>query len=196
MTNSQIDKGRVEQKVVDYYQSQQISGSRLHAIMEDTETTSRKRSVALAIAASVLLLGIFGFSHTKLINTQRLDLALREAAINHASKLQMDAEADTLIELQARLRDLPFEIKLPTTGFFKDLKLVGGRYCTINGNMAAHLKLSSPDNSEQYSLFLTPYKENLKVRESAVVDISGVDVKLWQENNVVYALAGSTGYIQ
>jgi len=185
-----------ENKLVDYYQSQQLSSSRLHSIIEDSNSNSRKRNIGLAVAASVVLLAVFSFSHNRIVKSQRLNLALQEAAINHASKLQMDAEADTLIELQERLGDLPFDIKLPVNSLFKDLKLVGGRYCTINGNIAAHLKLTNPDSLEQYSLFLTPNKKSLHIVESDVVDIAGVDVKLWQENDVVYALASSTGKTQ
>ena len=98
-----------------------------------------------------------------------------------------------MTELQNKLQELPFDIRLPESEWFEQLALVGGRYCTISGNLAAHIKLSNPETSEQYSLFLTPAAENLKTLQSPEVEVFGVDVKLWQENDVVFAFAAAAG---
>jgi len=182
-----------EQELIDYYQSQQISNDRLHAILDDTQSLRRKRVVGLALAASVLLMSLVALVHKNILNTQTTDVVLREAALNHSSKLQMDAEGESLAELQNKLQELPFDIELPESELFQQLALVGGRYCTISGNLAAHIKLANPETSEQYSLFLTPVAENLKTLESHRDELFGVDVKLWQEKNVVYAFAVAAG---
>jgi len=178
-----------EQQLIDYYQSEQLGSDRLHAIIDETQTTNRNRYVGFALAASLALMAVFTALHQNLLASHRTDTVLREAALNHSSKLQMDAETGSLSELQNELGELKFDIKLPKSDFFGQLALVGGRYCTISGNLAAHLKLSNPETSEQFSLFLTPYAKNLKTMESSAVEISGVDVELWHEDNVVYALA-------
>jgi len=182
-----------EQELIDYFQSQQISNDRLHAILDDTQSIRRKRVVGVALAASVLLMSLVALVHKNILTTRTTDIVLREAALNHSSKLQMDAEGQSLAELQNKLQELPFDIKLPESELFQKLALVGGRYCTISGNLAAHIKLSNPETLEQYSLFLTPAAENLKTLESLEGEVSGVDVKLWQEKNVVYALAAAAG---
>jgi len=130
-----------EQQLIDYYQSEQLGSDRLHAILDETQTTNRNRYVFTAL-------------HQNLLASHRTDTVLREAALNHSSKLQMDAETGSLSELQNELGELKFDIKLPKSDFFGQLALVGGRYCTISGNLAAHLKLSNPETSEQFSLFL------------------------------------------
>lgn len=178
-----------EQKLIDYYQSQQLSNDRLHEILTDTHTYNRNRYIGYALAASVAVMFLFSFAYKNILASQRTDTVLREAALNHSSKLRMDAETESLTELQSKLAELGFEIKLPESEFFQKLALIGGRYCTISGNLAAHIKLSDPETSEQYSLFLTPFAENLKSMHSPTVEIAGVDVDLWQENNVVYAFA-------
>jgi len=185
--------GSPEQELIDYYQSQQISNDRLHAILHDTQSTRRKRVVSVALAASVVLMSLVALVHKNILTTQRTDVVLREAALNHSSKMQMDARGESLDELQSQLQKLDFDIKLPDSVLDKKLALVGGRYCTISGNLAAHIKLSNPETSEQHSLFLTPAAENLKMLQSPEVEVFGVDVKLWQENNVVYAFATATG---
>lgn len=181
-----------EQELIDYYQSQQMSSDRLHSILEDTQSTQRRKYFGFALAASVALLSVFAFVHQNILASQRTDMVLREAALNHASKLQMDAEGQTLVDLQSGLSELPFKIKLPAAEIFQQLALVGGRYCTISGNLAAHLKLSDPKTSQQYSLFLTPYADNLSSMDRSEVEISGVGVKLWREQDVVYAFAAAT----
>lgn len=186
-----------EDELIKFFQSQQISNDRMHAILKDTESTRPRRGFgrgfSLAIAACVSLMALSVLLHQNKLLSQRTDLVLREAALNHATKLRMDAQADTVIGLQKGLQELPFDIKLPESDFYKKLVLVGGRYCTISGNLAAHLKLASPDKSKQYSLFLTPSAENLKSMNSSEAKISGVAVKLWQEQNVVYAFAKASG---
>ncbi len=182
-----------EEQLIDYYQSQQLSNDRLHAILDDTQSMRRKRVVGLALAASVLLMSVVALVHKNILTTQRTDVVLREAALNHSSKLQMDAEGQSMTELQNKLQELPFDIRLPESEWFEQLALVGGRYCTISGNLAAHIKLSNPETSEQYSLFLTPAAENLKTLQSPEVEVFGVDVKLWQENDVVFAFAAAAG---
>lgn len=182
-----------EEQLIDYYQSQQLSNDRLHAILDDTQSMRRKRVVGLALAASVLLMSVVALVHKNILTTQRTDVVLREAALNHSSKLQMDAEGQSMTELQNKLQELPFDIRLPESEWFEQLALVGGRYCTISGNLAAHIKLSNPETSEQYSLFLTPAAENLKTLQSPEVEVFGVDVKFWQENDVVFAFAAAAG---
>lgn len=182
-----------EQKLIDYYQSQQLSNDRLHAILDDTQSTRRKRVIGLALAASFVLMSAVALVHQNILTTERTDVVLREAALNHYSKLQMDAEGQSLVELQNKLQELPFDIKLPESEFFQQLALVGGRYCTISGNLAAHIKLSNPETSEQYSLFLTPAADVVQTLESPEVEIFGVDVRLWQENDLVYAFATAAG---
>ena len=181
----------LEKGVVDYYHTQQLSSDRLHAILSDTQSRQRKRNIGVAIAASIVLMSMILLVHQNILVADRKDVVLREAALNHTSKMRMDAEAASIEELQAELLELPFKMKIPESAIFKELALVGGRYCTISGNLAAHLKLSNKETEQQYSLFLTPTAENLDSMQITRTEISGISVKLWQEDDVVYALATS-----
>lgn len=189
--NSKDNGDTFEREVVDFYQSQQLSSDRLHEIIDRNQSSWKKSYFGFGLAASILCLSLLGFFHQRELVTQQTQMVLREAALNHRSKLQMDAETDSIAELQIALSELPFKLKLPDAEIFKRLSLVGGRYCTISGNLAAHIKFADPDTAEQYSLFLTPYEDNLKMMSSPVVKITGVDVKLWREQDVVYAYAAA-----
>jgi|GEM_PF-1975210 len=192
-TSSRVSGEQADQRLIDHYQSQQMSSDRLHTIFNETQSIGRNRIIGFSLAASLLLFSLAFLTHQNILASHQTDTVLREAALNHSSKLKMDSEAQTLAGLQGELDELLFEMKLPESSFFNKLAVLGGRYCTINGQLAAHLKLIDPGTSEQFSLFLTPSGSNLVALKSDDVDVAGVDVKLWQENDVVYALASNSG---
>lgn len=179
----------VDEKLVDYYQSRTLSSNRVEAILDASRSARRWRFAPAYAVAAMFLLAVIVIAHQRSLVTQRTSLALREAAMNHVTKLQLDVEAGGLDSLQQGLSKLPFDIELPDNPVFAKLALLGGRYCTIHGNLAAHLKFSDPQSQQQYSLFVTPYADNLQSMQSDAVEMSGVEVNLWRENDIVYAMA-------
>jgi len=177
----------LENQLIDYYQSQSVNSEELNSIIKVTQARRNKRWTSVSVAASLLLMAMSFFLYQNKLENQRTERVLNEIALNHASKLRMDAVGVSLSKLQSDLPQLNFEMRLPDGAFFENLIPLGGRLCTINGNLAAHLKLHDPDSDRQYSLFLTQYAHNLKTVQSPEKEISGVDVKLWQENELVYA---------
>lgn len=180
-------------RLIDHYQSQQISSDRLQTILDETRSSRKSQIVSFALAASLMVFTLGVLMHQNILASQRTDIVMKEAALNHSKKLQMDAEANSLEELQVKLDELPFAIVLPESADFPTLAVVGGRYCTINGHLAAHVKLRDPETAKDYSLFLTPSADNLRSMKSNDAELSGVDVRLWHENDVVYAFAADTG---
>ena len=180
---------KLDQRLNDYYQSKTLSSARLQAILSQSQRSRSRRLYPVFAAAAMLVVVFAGTLHTKSLNDHRVTVALQEAAMNHATRLQLDAKAVTLPALQESLQELPFDLVLPKGGLYERLALVGGRYCTISGNLAAHLKFSDPGTNQDYSLFVTPSARNLKSLVSEPEQVSGVEVRLWQENDVVYALA-------
>lgn len=186
---SKVSDEQAENRLIDYYQSKSMSSDLLHTMLDEAHSFQRSRFISFTLAASLLLLSMVVLTHQNIVASQRTDIVMREVALNHSSKLKMDAESGSLKELQGQLNELPFEIKMPDSGFFAKLAVLGGRYCTLNGSLAAHLKLADPETSKEYSLFLTPSTEDLLSVKSDQTVLSGVDVKLWHENDVVYAVA-------
>lgn len=182
---------KIDQRLTNYYQAQTLNSSRLQSILAQSQRSRQRRRIPLYAAAAVVMMIMIGLLHQRSLDTQRISVALREAAMNHATKLQLDVEAQTMPDLQLSLEHLPFDLVLPAGSIYERLALIGGRYCTISGNLAAHLKFSDPGSGEQYSLFMTPLVGNLKSLGSEPEQINGVEVKLWQENDVVYAMAKS-----
>ena len=182
---------KLDQSVNDYYQSKTLYSSKMQAILTQSQRTRWRRKYPAFAVAAMLVVVLAGTLHQRSLHRQRITVALQEAAMNHATRLQVDVEAQTIPSLQASLKKLPFDLVLPEGGLYERLALIGGRYCTISGNLAAHLKFADPGTNERYSLFITPVASNINEMVSKPEDVSGVEVKLWQENDVVYALAKS-----
>ena len=75
--------------------------------------------------------------------TAALDLSklvLQEAAINHRTKLQMDVLASDIETLQQGMTRHDFKLQLPES-LAAGHELIGGRYCTLAGKLAVHLRL-------------------------------------------------------
>jgi len=69
-------------------------------------------------------------------------LVLQEAAMNHQSKLQLDIDARDMDTLQSGMQRLDFDLSIPDA-LAAGYELLGGRYCTIGGQLAAHLRLEN-----------------------------------------------------
>ncbi len=183
----------VDQRLSEHYQSKTLNSARLESILGESQRNRQRRMLPVFAAAAAVLMIVVGAFHQYALSHQQVSFALREAAMNHLNKLQLDAQAETLAELQQGLGELPFEMSLPDGSIYKELALIGGRYCTISGNLAAHLKFADPQSGEQLSLFMTPTAQSTQKLFSDPEEVDGVEVKLWQENDVVYAMAKSVG---
>jgi len=142
---------------------------------------SRAATVLLVIAMSV------GFHHygTQAERTMR---TLNEAAMNHSTRLQLEFESAEIGKINEFMTQLPFEVALPSQ-FGEQLALLGARYCTINGELAAHVKFIDTATDKQVSLFMTRNGEGLKAMDETRERVDGVNVKLWNESGLFYVMA-------
>ncbi len=139
--------------------------------------------------AMLLVLSV-GLIHTNLLDGERSEKALRAAALYHKTKLQLDFEGQSIEQLRNKMDELPFELTLPEAANLQQFSLVGGRYCSINGQLAVHLRFVDRDSSRQYSLFQTALAPQLKRLDLADAEIDGMSVRLWSEDRNFYVQAG------
>ncbi|MEM7259581.1 MAG: hypothetical protein AAF404_19580 [Pseudomonadota bacterium] len=186
----------LDRKLSDYYQQRTLNSARLESILAESQRHQQRRKLPLYAAAAGILMMLVGVLHQHALSNQQVDYAMREAALNHLNKLKLDAEAGSIADLQNGLEELPFEMVLPEGKIYEELALIGGRYCTIGGNLAAHLKFAHPKSGELLSLFMTPRARTTESLVSDPAHVEGIEVTLWQENDVVYAMARSPEQVQ
>jgi len=138
----------IDDRLRDHYRGQNLNPQDLASIAQSTanrqsgdgflSTLTQRRAYFWGAAAVLMLSLTFGF-HQYGTHTERTSRTLQEAAMNHSTRLRLEFEGDSISEIDKKMSQLPFEVALPEK-FSEKFALLGARYCTINGELAAHVK--------------------------------------------------------
>ena len=153
-------------------------------------------SIAAAVACISLALLI---SFTLTPNSANVQDVAAEVASNHRHLKPLTLQSSSYPQLRLFFSDLNFQLKPSNLLDKQRWKLLGGRYCSINGIKAAQLRLlDTEDNSVQtfYQLeHKTSYFENIpNISHNELplsVSIDGVPVEVWSEGGILYSLTHS-----
>jgi len=194
------DNDKLSVSLTAYYQRKSLSADsvkRMLAQASDSTPATRqtvpwfRRPIAgLAWVASLLIIVMAGqfFYHQQSYQGNLTTRVLEEIAMNHNKKL--DAEyVETRPEiLRAVMQRLDFPLDLPTD-IQRDFQLIGGRYCSIQGGLAAQLKVRNRTSGAVSTLYVTALTEKLaRIKEQQVLQGS-VDIHLWQQQGRFFGLA-------
>jgi anti-sigma factor RsiW len=116
---------------------------------------------------------------------------LAEVAMNHRKQLDVEFVADQYLQLQQELDRLDFSIVPKGSALTRNYRLVGGRYCSIQGQLAAQLKVEDKMSGEWLTLYIAPLNDELQRLSSSDQTHSGVYIRLWQEDERFFALAST-----
>ena len=110
-----------------------------------------------------------------------------EIAYNHNSQMQMEIESNSLLDIQTYLNRLGFTL-IESEYFSKgNWELLGGRYCSISGKIAAQLRVKNNDTNEVYTYYQSSIDQQPDQNMGFAVD--GVNVELWEEKGLLMGLA-------
>ena len=173
-----------------HYRRQRLTEDRVEAILERAKpgrASERVWYLRVAALAAVLVAG-FVFTHLHLIERDLTTRVLAEIAMNHNKRLAVEVAAADYDELQAAMDRLDFPIR-PPAELRADYELIGARYCSIHGKLAAQVKIRARDSGRLLTLYvtgLTPELANIS-RQDTVHD--DVRIKMWSEGGVFFGLA-------
>ncbi len=136
--------------------------------------------------AAVLLTSLW--MHQSSTESERMQRTVREVAMNHTTRLKPEYYGETLAKLDNSMQQLPFTLELPKS-IGKTHELIGSRYCSLGGVLAAHVRLKSRDTGKPMSLFVTSNAAELEDIRSQQTTTEGVDVEFWREGGLFYAMA-------
>lgn len=114
--------------------------------------------------------------------------AAQEIVLNHNNQLREEVVARDYPTLQIQMSKLDFMLAAPLRLAEFKLDIVGARYCSIQGHLAAQIKLRDA-NGRRYTLYQTPAsatRAGIRDYESVV---EGVSVRQWIEGGVFFGLA-------
>lgn len=143
---------------------------------------------AVASLLSILLIGGFYFQGKQSLHSAHL--ILQEASINHKSKLQLEFTSQELSALAKAMNKLDFPLLLPES-MRQQFAVQGARYCTLNGKLAAHVKLTNGGEANSVSLFMTQNRKEFSQLADQSENIDGVQVSSWTADGMFYVLAAN-----
>jgi len=181
----------IEKHVNDFYQSQSLGPARLEHLLKETRRVKRKRFIPKAAVAAMLMIfavgSVFYFNGPWKFKNHVL---LQEASVNHRSKLQLEFDSHELTDLTNAMGELDFALVLPEK-IKNTVDLIGARYCTLNGKLAAHVKLKDSDTADDISLFMTATNTEFEKLGASTESIDGVKLSSWSSDGLFYVLASS-----
>lgn len=193
----------LNRSVKNYYEQAQLSDEQFEKLLAmeavsgdsscDKEGAYAFRKVApklgfLSLAASL----VFAVTLALILSVDNVsERVAREVAMNHNKALGVEYQTDSFAVLSQYMDKLDFSLQAPRDMAFTNFTLVGGRYCSIQGQLAAQIKLA--DNAGQvYTLYQTRSGEHLESISVDRMQLDQVDIRLWQEQGLLFALAEST----
>jgi anti-sigma factor RsiW len=186
MRMDSLDRG-----IEKYYESKALPDQRVEAILElgRDRRGGRIWIHRMAGIAAVLFIAFMGI-HTHLEREGLTARVVAEIAMNHRKDLGVEVASDQFQVVQEKLDRLDFPILPARQGLIRNYALVGGRYCSIQGGLAAQLKIRDKISGELLTLYITPLTDELEGIGELVEELDGVQVRMWEENGRFFGLAG------
>lgn len=186
-------KEPLKQKVHKHYQNFELSSEQLDNLDQiQRERGERKRSQLLfkasfaAMAVSVLLLAFFLFRGATILTGEIAE----EIAYNHNKQMKMEIKTSSIDQIQSFLSKVDFTIIQSEYLPVETLKIVGGRYCSIQGRLAVQIRIINLTTGKNQTLYQVPYPKDLENSKTRSTYVNGVQVKLWKEKGLLLGLAG------
>ena len=114
----------------------------------------------------------------------------KEIEYNHNSQMQMEVFSESIDDIQLHLNRLGFSLIESAFLIGDNWELVGGRYCSISGKIAAQLQIKNLDTSKIYTFYQAKLPDQFfNLIQDKQISVDGVNVKIWQENGLLMGLA-------
>ncbi|MGB1311228.1 MAG: hypothetical protein ACPG47_08450 [Leucothrix sp.] len=197
---SQRNSKPIDEALKKHYASKSLSDRQLEQLMGMQEALATEpankafqnyRYAFYAAACSLFVCLVVTFS---LINQAPLSQrVMDEIAYNHQQNMPIEVASSSLEDIRRYLNKLNFPIISPSALSRSNWAFLGGRYCSINGKLAAQLKIKNLTDNKVYTLYQAATEAGLeasgKTRLTDMID--GVGVSIWRERGLLLGLASS-----
>jgi len=181
----------LDQELRDYYASQSLSADSVEHILASAKMVRppvwRQPAWIAAAAALALLLSAVTVLVPRMppgITT----LVAAEVAGNHKKHLEPEVRAANFAAIQKALPRLDFSIAPTRPDLLAGLTVQGGRYCSVQGELAAQIAMSD-STGKPCTLYVAPLTEALDRVKPGMTTAGGVQIQLWQDAHRLYVLA-------
>jgi len=184
----------------EYYQRKSLSADSVRRMLAQADNLTsvtplaipwfRRPVAGLTWVASLLVVVMVAqfLYHQQSYQGNLTALVLEEIAMNHNKKLDTEYVETRPEMLRIAMQRLDFPLDLPAD-IQRNFQLIGGRYCSIQGGLAAQLKVRNRTSGALSTLYVTELTEKLaRIKEQQVLQGS-VDIHLWQQQGRFFGLA-------
>jgi hypothetical protein len=198
----------IDEQIRSYYLQQTLSPeslNRLRTLIDKPRKTRvsesgmwRTLAIAAAIALAFLAGALFVTRHpassvrpVQIANDPTVDISntlAHEVAMRHENCKHTDFTETELKALAAQMTKLDFALALPDGIDMSKLKLQGGHYCVVNGQLALHANFID-QKGDMISLIETRSSPQFASLRHAMQQIDELEVEMWQKDGVVLAMA-------
>ena len=172
-------KGPIKDNIRDYYNSKSLSETQLDRIY------SRKKPKAYFLAFGTITAAFLALFF--LMTNDNFERKLMEEIVyNHNKNLDAEFLASNLDEIQKKLPRLDFMVANSKIISEQNWEVVGARYCSLAGNIAAQIKLKNKKTGKMATLYQSKLIKQVRKSEAS---INGANVLLWQEKGLLMGIA-------
>lgn len=180
----------IDEEIVKFYDEQKLDDSFVEALIvqanNEKKALSWKRfSLAAFFALATIVSSFF------MVREYRVSSVVSEIAKNYIKNEKVLFHTQSYAVLQEKLSQLDFSIQPSQTELLKGFKLVGGKYCSVEGSKAAQMKFTDLKTGKIKILYAVSLNETLDwVNQDSGEDM-GVRVELWSEGGTLFGLSSS-----
>ncbi len=113
----------------------------------------------------------------------------KEIVLNHNKRLALEFPSQNYAHLENQMSKLDFTLVHSEKIELKNLQLLGARYCSIQGELAAQLRLQDA-RGRSYTLYQSPVTDDLLKLKAGERLQDGLRLKLWREADLFFGLVG------
>ena len=198
----------LKQLLAEHFGSRQLSAKRrhmLHRMIRRAQTPfpywlSRRQVLFAAASLSAVLVSVAVLYGMYSPYTEGLNIHQRiadEVARNHIKQRPLDVQATRFPEVQRFFNRLNFSPIEPQWRTDAGAVLIGGRYCSIQGEEAAQLRFVTANGGLQ-TLYEAPYDvkahkqlpDIIQGEQPLQINARGLKVYLWQQRGLLFVSAG------
>ena len=195
-------KQELKKAVKGYVESQQLSSEQLqgltHMLNAKHEHGKRKslvkvRAIAVVLVLSLALGMFWSFGVNRQVDVSQL--IAEEVSYNHLKMKPMEVSSSSLSDVRAYFSKLDFSLSRSQFVANNNLQLIGGRYCSIQGETAAQLRMQDKATGDIQIVYQAPYNKELfrelpKLQEGQDPVrhyVNGIGVDVWVEKGILFA---------
>lgn len=176
-----------------HYESLTLSDKQLASLRGRLENIDSKQSRRKFVWLGITSAAVAGTALILFMRTTpySVDGVATEISYNHNKHMDLEVTTASVIELRGKLTKLDFNLIASEHLATDSWQLVGARYCSVHGKVAAQMRYLNQKNGQYYTLYQTVYPKALgELDVDRVVYKDGNLIRVWREKDLLLGLAG------